>query len=81
MPFGWSKDSRYVLLYDGWDIWQVEARGQKGFNLTGNGVKDQIRFTSGAFVLDQEEKGIDLSQPQYFLTYGEWNKKQGLNQN
>lgn len=77
IPFGWSKDSRYVLLYDGWDVWQVEARGRQGLNLTGNGVKDQIRYQR-RFILDPEEKGIDLSQPQYFLTYGEWNKKQGL---
>ncbi|HOP61253.1 MAG TPA: prolyl oligopeptidase family serine peptidase [Candidatus Saccharicenans sp.] len=77
IPFGWSKDSRYVLLYDGWDVWQVEARGRQGLNLTGNGLKDQIRYQR-RFILDPEEKGIDLSQPQYFLTYGEWNKKQGL---
>ncbi|MBP8601085.1 MAG: S9 family peptidase [Candidatus Saccharicenans sp.] len=77
IPFGWSKDSRYVLLYDGWDVWQVEAHGQKGHNLTGNGAKDQIHYQR-RFILDPEEKGIDLSQPQYFLTYGEWNKKQGI---
>lgn len=76
-PFGWSKDGRYVLLSDGWDIWMVEARGQQGFNLTGNGLKDQVRYTR-RFVLDPEEKGIDLAQPQYFQAYGEWTKKQGI---
>lgn len=77
IPFGWSKDSRYVLLSDGWDVWQAEARGRSGLNLTGNGAKDEIHYQR-RFLLDPEEKGIDLSQPQYFLTYGEWNKKQGI---
>jgi acetyl esterase/lipase len=76
-PFGWSKDSRYVFLSDGWDVWQVEARGREGFNLTGNGLKEQIRYQR-RFVLDREEKGIDTAEPQYFQAYGEWNKKQGI---
>ncbi len=76
-PFGWSKDGRYVLLSDGWDVWMVEARGQQGFNLTGTGLKDQVRYTR-RFVLDPEEKGIDLARPQYFQAYGEWTKKQGI---
>lgn len=76
-PFGWSKDGRYALLSDGWDVWLVEARGRQGYNLTGNGFKEQIRY-SRRFVLDPEEKGIDLDQPQYFQAYGEWTKKQGI---
>jgi len=76
-PFGWSKDGRYVLLSDGWDVWMVDARGQQGFSLTGTGLKDRVRYTR-RFVLDPEEKGIDLAQPQYFQAYGEWTKKQGL---
>ncbi|MGB4705421.1 MAG: prolyl oligopeptidase family serine peptidase [Candidatus Saccharicenans sp.] len=76
-PFGWSKDGRQVLLSDGWDVWLVEARGGQGINLTGNGYKDRIRYNR-RFVLDPEEKGIDLSQPQYFQAYGEWTKKQGI---
>ncbi|MDI6699013.1 MAG: prolyl oligopeptidase family serine peptidase [Candidatus Saccharicenans sp.] len=76
-PFGWSKDGRYALLSDGWDVWLVEARGRQGYNLTGNGFREQIRYNR-RFVLDPEEKGIDLDQPQYFQAYGEWTKKQGI---
>lgn len=76
-PFGWSSDSRQVLLSDGWDIWMVDAHGQQGVNLTGNGLKDQVRYTR-RFVLDPEEKGIDLAKPQYFQAFGEWTKKQGI---
>src|SRR5690606_2396079 len=32
---GWSSDSQFVLLNDGWDIWQVPVSGKaKAVNLT-----------------------------------------------
>ena len=86
-PVGWSSDGKYVLLSDGWDIWQVPAvdgKDAKGkaltaLNLTQTGKRDKIRFQN-RFVLDPEEreKGIDLKQPIYIRTYGEWTKKSGI---
>ena len=75
-PFGWSADSRFVLLSDGWDIWKMPADGGKAVQLTSDGQRDQVRYQR-RMVLDQEEKGIDLSKPQYFSAYGEWTKKAG----
>jgi dipeptidyl aminopeptidase/acylaminoacyl peptidase len=75
---GWTKDGQIVLLSDGWDIWTVPVHGgTKGVNLTGNGLKDQIRYQRRV-ILDPEEKGADLSQPQYVSVYGEWTKKAGF---
>lgn len=81
---GWSSDSKYVLLSDGWDIWQLaaEATDSKGkaipaINLTQNGKRDKIRYQS-RFVLDPDEKGIDLKQPIFVRMYGEWTKKSGI---
>ncbi|MFC0349987.1 S9 family peptidase [Undibacterium danionis] len=76
-PFGWSSDSRYVLLSDGWDIWKMPADGGKAVQLTSDGQRDQVRYQR-RMVLDQDEKGIDLSKPQYFSAYGEWTKKAGF---
>lgn len=76
-PVGWAKDSSAVLLSDGWDIWKASVHGGAGVNLTGNGKKDKIRYTT-RFRLDPEEKGIDLSQPQYFAAQHELNKKGGI---
>lgn len=76
-PMGWTKDSAFVLLSDGWDIWQVSARGAGATNLTGNGKKDQIRYRQ-RYRLDADEKGIDLSQPIYANAYGEWTKKSAI---
>nr|WP_314863185.1 prolyl oligopeptidase family serine peptidase [uncultured Undibacterium sp.] len=75
-PFGWSADSRFVLLSDGWDIWKMPADGGKAVQLTNDGQRDQVRYQR-RMVLDQDEKGIDLSKPQYFSAYGEWTKKAG----
>lgn len=77
---GWSADSRFVLLRDLWDIWLVPTGAQakeKAMNLTVNGKAERIRYQS-RFVLDPDEKGIDLTQAQYLRMYGEWNKKSGI---
>ncbi len=75
---GWSIDSRYVLLRDLWDVWQVPVNAkEQAVNLTLNGRKEKIRYQN-RFVLDPDEKGIDLKKPQYIRSYGEWNKRSGI---
>jgi dipeptidyl aminopeptidase/acylaminoacyl peptidase len=77
-PLGWSSDSKYVLLRDDWDIWQVPVSGKENaLNLTQNGRTEKIRYQY-RFILDPEEKGIDLSKVQYIRTYGENTKKSGI---
>lgn len=76
-PLGWTKDSKAVLLSDGWDIWNIPTRGGNAVNLTVNGKKEKIRY-QGRYNLDPEEKGIDLTQPMYLRAYGEWTKKAGI---
>ena len=76
-PVGWSSDGQHVLLSDGWDVWQVPAAGGVAVNLTGNGRKDAIRY-GRRFVLDPDEKGIDLGTPQYFDALGERTRKGGI---
>ncbi len=42
---GWSKDGRFVLLYDKFDVYQMPLDGSKAVNLTqGVGNRDQIQF-------------------------------------
>lgn len=76
--YGWTNDSRFVLVGDGWDIWKLSTDGSASAqNLTRNGKAEQIRYQN-RYVLDPEEKGIDLAKTQYFKTYGEWTKKSGF---
>jgi hypothetical protein len=79
---GWAKDSSAVLLSDGWDIWMVPVAGASGasaaaVNLTVTGRKDQVRYQR-RFVLDPDERGIDLDKPMLVSSYGEWTKKGGV---
>jgi predicted peptidase len=76
-PWGWSSDSRQVLLSDGWDIWQVPVAQGAPVNLTVNGTKDALRYEQ-RFSLDPDEEGIDLSKPIYVDVFGEWTKKNGI---
>jgi dienelactone hydrolase len=74
---GWTKDSSAVLLSDNWDVWKVPVAEGTAVNLTQNGKKDGIRYQMRV-ILDPEEKGADLTQPQVFTMYGEWTKKSGF---
>jgi len=93
-PIGWSKDGSAVLVSDAFDVWEVPTNGGAAVNLTVDGKKNQIRYQrlypfeggsrgtaapggrgrgAGGFA-----DGVDLRQPLYFATYGEWTKKSGL---
>ncbi len=75
---GWTSDNDYVLLSDNWDIWKVPvAAGQPAVNLTVNGKKDQIRYRGRVGGIYENERGIDLSKPQYFTVMAEWTKRSG----
>ncbi|PZR27157.1 MAG: S9 family peptidase [Citrobacter freundii] len=75
---GWSSDNKYVLVRDLWDIWQIPVNGKEAAtNLTVSGRNDKTRF-QGRFILDRDEKGIDLKKPMYVRMYGEWTKKAGV---
>lgn len=74
---GWSSDSRSIVVNDGWDVWALAVDGGKSKALTNDGKREQVRYQR-RFVLDPDEKGIDLSKPQYFSAYGEWSKKAGF---
>jgi len=76
-PMGWSKDGSTVLLTDGWDVYKVPTKGGAAVNLTVDGLKTGKHYQR-RYQFDPREKGIDLTKPLYFATYGEWTKKEGL---
>ncbi len=74
---GWTADNLSVLVSDRWDIWQVPV-GASGsaVNLTVNGRKDGIRYQTRVQIY-LDERGIDLTKPQYFSVMSEWAKRSG----
>lgn len=78
-PLGWSKDGKFVLISDGWDIWKVAADGSGGTNLTVNGKTSATRYSGfQQFDPDRTEPGFDLEKPAFVTTYGEWTKVAGV---
>ncbi len=93
-PRGWTSDGSSVILYDNWDLWKVPATkgGGTAVNLTGDGKRTQVHYQTlysfeaapggggrgGRGGRGGAASGIDLSQPLYLGTYGEWTKKEGI---
>lgn len=59
---GWTKDDKYVLLYDHYDVWQVAPDGSSAVNLT-QGVGRKERLELRYVKLDAEERTIDPAKP------------------
>jgi dipeptidyl aminopeptidase/acylaminoacyl peptidase len=76
---GWSKDGASIIVRDNWDLWRLPVNGGNALNLTVNGRKDRIRYQNRLVVDGRNaHNGIDLTQPMFVETYGEWTKKEGL---
>src|SRR5262245_12650336 len=78
---GWTRDEKYVLLYDHFDIWQVAADGSGAKNLTdGVGRKENLVFRYVR--IDQpepgEERGIDPAKPLLLKVQNEVTRDEGF---
>lgn len=75
--WGWTSDSRFVLLRDNHDLWKVAANGRSAENLTVDGARlnriYQLRYT-----LDENEKGVDLKEPVYMRFMDDDTKRMGI---
>ncbi len=77
-PFwGWTSDSREVLIRDNWNVWKVSADGRRFENITLDGERNGKRYQY-RFRLDPEEEGIDLRQPLFMRVFDEGTKKSGI---
>src|SRR5258706_1270296 len=62
---GWTKDSKWVLLYDRYDVWAVSPATLASQKLT-NGRESKIQFRVARLdraADDEEERGIDPEKP------------------
>jgi dipeptidyl aminopeptidase/acylaminoacyl peptidase len=75
--FGWSADSKYVLIKDNYDLWRISADGKNVTALSDN-WKSKKQEVQRRFGIYDNEKGTDLSKDQYFSVFNTNNKKAGL---
>lgn len=61
---GWVRDGASVLLYDRYDLWQVDLDGRRSINVTdGLGRAEGIQFRAVRLADDPNELGFDPNQP------------------
>ena len=76
---GWTKDDKYIFLYDRYDIWRVSPDGSGAKNLTdGVGRKEKIVFRIVNLRTDPQERGIDPAQPLLLRAENEWTRETGF---
>jgi hypothetical protein len=75
---GWTRDDAQVLVYDRYDIWEVDPTGTRpARNLTdGHGRRENLTFR--VVNLDPEERAIDPTQPLLLRTFNNVTKEAGL---
>lgn len=74
---GWSKDDKYVLLYDHYDIWQVAPDGSGAKNLTdgvGRREKSELRYVR----LDPRERFINPAKQMLLKADNEETRDEGF---
>ena len=60
----WTRDDKYVLLYDHYDIWQVAPDGSSATNLThGIGRANHLELRAIAYHADPDDRTIDPTKP------------------
>jgi dipeptidyl aminopeptidase/acylaminoacyl peptidase len=74
---GWTKDDKSVLIYDHFDIWQVDPAGAGGTNLTaGTGSREKTEFRYVR--LDPDERAIDPDKPMLLRAENEETRDSGF---
>jgi dipeptidyl aminopeptidase/acylaminoacyl peptidase len=76
---GWTRDEKYVLLYDRYDVWQVAPDGSGAKNLTdGVGRKEKVIFRYVRLDEDEEDRAIDPARPILLSAVNEWTRDSGF---
>jgi dipeptidyl aminopeptidase/acylaminoacyl peptidase len=75
--WGWTHDSRFVVLRDNHDVWRVAANGRSGERLTLDGAENN-RVYQMRYSLEENEKGIDFRLPFFMNFMDQDTKRAGL---
>ncbi len=74
---GWSKEDKYLLLYDRYDIWKFNPTGaEQPINLTVNGKEKRLMYRIQP--TKKEERFIDLDEIQLLTGFNEESKATGF---
>jgi dipeptidyl aminopeptidase/acylaminoacyl peptidase len=76
---GWTKDDKAVLIYDRFDIWEIDPLGLKpAVNVTDSvGQRERLQFRVVNVGRDADERGIDPTKPIWLRAFDEDTKESG----
>ncbi len=72
---GWTTDDDFIMIYDRYDLWLIDPRGNLAPNNLTSGRKAQKRYRY--IRLDPEERSIEEVKPMLFYTFDEKTKASG----
>ena len=77
---GWTKGDRSILLYDRFDVWDVDPAGLRAaVNVTdGVGAREHIQFRPIALDRDPDERAIDPTKPLWLHAFNDDTKASGF---
>jgi dipeptidyl aminopeptidase/acylaminoacyl peptidase len=77
---GWTRDDRSVLVYDRFDIWELDPNGVRpAVVLTDSvGRRENLTLRITSLDADQDERFIDTSKPIYLSAFDEDSKESGF---
>jgi dipeptidyl aminopeptidase/acylaminoacyl peptidase len=76
---GWTKDSRYFLAYDRYDIWALTPDALSARNLTeGEGRKQKIQFRLVRLRTDRRNRHLDPAEPLLLRAENEVTRETGF---
>ena len=81
MPWGvggWTANDQHVLLYDRYDVWEVDPAGQRPARNLTDGVGRRENLTFRVVNLDPEERALDPAKPLLLRTFDNRSKDAGL---
>src|SRR5579871_4097754 len=76
---GWTKDSKWALIYDRFDVWAVAADGSSSRKLTnGRATNLQFRLQRLDAPDPEEDRGVDPTKPLLFRVENQESRESGF---
>ncbi|CAN5659747.1 prolyl oligopeptidase family serine peptidase [soil metagenome] len=75
---GWMRGDRSVLLYDRYDVWEIDPRGRRQAQVVTDSAGRHGQMVFRVVDLDREERFLDPSRPLLFSVFDEVTKVSGF---
>jgi dipeptidyl aminopeptidase/acylaminoacyl peptidase len=75
---GWTEGDRAVLLYDRYDVWEIDPNGKRAARNLTDGAGRRGRVVYRVERLDPEQRFLDASQPLVLSAFDETTKASGF---